>query len=69
MQINLNQSNVNPSDLVAWVHKGYMYCPVLTVGDQIFSHEIVDMSDPDKEPLFYEAVFKNLWIVIRLLIL
>jgi|5_EtaG_2_1085323.scaffolds.fasta_scaffold00314_12 hypothetical protein len=55
MQINLNQSNVNPSDLVAWVHKGYMYCPVLTVGDQIFSHEIVDMSDPDKEPFFYEG--------------
>ena len=46
MQINLNQSNVNPSDLVAWVHKGYMYCPILTVGDQIFSHEIIDMSDP-----------------------
>ena len=36
-----------------------MYCPTLTVGDQIFSHEIVDMSDPDKEPFFYEGSFEK----------
>ena len=57
---NLNQ-NVNPSDLVAWVHKGYMYCPILTVGDQIFSHEIIDMSDPDKEPFFLRGQFSKIY--------
>jgi len=27
MQINLNQSNVNPSDLVAWVIRGICIAP------------------------------------------